>query len=76
MAASQPASSSDAMPKISTRMSRVIRALGNGQAAHDEGIIEDNPPPIDLATAENWLMRPELLQICKDAISHGLEEEV
>lgn len=35
----------------------------------------DNPK-IDLSTAENWLLRDELAEICKDAISEGLEAKV
>lgn len=31
---------------------------------------------IDLSTAENWLLRPELLALCKDAISRHLRPEV
>lgn len=30
------------------------------------------PPAIDLATAENWLIRPEVLQHCRDAIDKEL----
>ena len=32
----------------------------------------DSNPNIDLSTAENWLLRPELIQICKDAIANSL----
>lgn len=31
---------------------------------------------IDLATAENWLPRREIVAICKDAIQDGLTEAV
>lgn len=31
---------------------------------------------IDLATSENWLMRPELVELCKEAISAKLEPHV
>jgi len=30
-------------------------------------------PNIDLSTAENWLIRPELMQLCKSAISTDLQ---
>lgn len=40
-------------------------------AAVEERSHRDNPN-IDLASAENWLLRPELLDICKDAISSKL----
>lgn len=31
---------------------------------------------IDLSTAENWLIRPELVNICKDAIDENLSPKV
>lgn len=31
---------------------------------------------IDLATAENWLIRPELQRLCKEAIQSHLTEDV
>jgi hypothetical protein len=31
---------------------------------------------IDLATAENWLLRPELIELCKTAINTRLEAKV
>jgi C4-type Zn-finger protein len=31
---------------------------------------------IDLSTAENWLLRPELIDICKDAINQDLSSRV
>lgn len=31
---------------------------------------------IDLATAENWLLRPELIELCKMAINTRLEAKV
>ena len=40
-------------------------------AAVKERVLQDNPS-IDLASAENWLIRQELLDICKDAISSKL----
>lgn len=33
-------------------------------------------PNIDLATAENWLLRPELIELCKDAIYQKLDAKV
>lgn len=35
-----------------------------------------NNTNIDLSTAENWLMRPELIEICKSAINDHLEPRV
>ena len=34
------------------------------------------PAKIDLATAENWLLRPELIALCNDAMAQKLTEEV
>jgi hypothetical protein len=31
---------------------------------------------IDLSTAENWLLRPQLVEMCKDAISQHLTTKV
>ena len=31
---------------------------------------------IDLATAENWLLRPELVALCKEAFVRNLNDEV
>jgi hypothetical protein len=31
---------------------------------------------IDLSTAENWLLRPELVALCKDAVAHNLSARV
>ena len=47
----------DIMPKIGTAVKERARA--------------DNPN-IDLASAENWLIRPELIQVCKNAIDKKL----
>ncbi|RYO97032.1 hypothetical protein DL765_011330 [Monosporascus sp. GIB2] len=33
-----------------------------------------NNTNIDLSTAENWLIRPELMDICKDSIAQNLEQ--
>ena len=43
-------------------------------AAVKERVQLDNPS-IDLASAENWLIRPELLDICRDAISSQLDAQ-
>ena len=49
------------MPKISGQVAERKR--------HDN-------PNIDLSTAENWLLRPELTEICKQAIQDGLTARV
>ncbi len=35
-----------------------------------------NNPNIDLSTAENWLLRPELIELCKQAIQDGFTAKV
>lgn len=35
-----------------------------------------NNTNIDLSTAENWLIRPELIEICNEAIVQNLEAKV
>lgn len=35
-----------------------------------------NSANIDLSTAENWLIRPELIDICKESIAQNLEPRV
>ena len=49
------------MPKIS------------GQVAERKKM---NNPNIDLSTSENWLLRPELIEICKQAIQGGFTAKV
>ena len=49
------------MPKISAQVAERSRP--------------DNPN-IDLATAENWLIRNEIIEICKEAIQIGLHPKV
>ncbi len=44
-------------------------------AAVEERTRQDNPN-IDLSTAENWLIRPELIELCKNAISSNLSAQV
>ena len=51
----------DVLPKIS--------------AAIEERSRCDNPN-IDLGTAENWLVRTELIEICKEAIDKNLKPSV
>lgn len=45
-----------------------------------KGALEQRQMPnntnIDLSTAENWLIRPELIEICKEAIDQNLEAKV
>lgn len=33
----------------------------------------DEPAPIDLSTAENWLLRDEMLQLCRQKVANHLE---
>ena len=64
---------------ISARMSGIVSAFLPPSAGGDEDAAKAaarGPAKIDLATAENWLIREELLPICKDAIKQNLTVEV
>lgn len=45
------------------------------KSAVEQRSIENNTN-IDLSTAENWLLRPELIDTCKKSIARGLEAKV
>ena len=55
--------------------SNVAGIMPRINAALEERKRRDNPN-IDLATAENWLLRPELIELCKDAINKNLDFKV
>ena len=64
---------------ISARMGGILSAILPPSAGGDEDAAEpvaSGPAKIDLATAENWLIREEILPICKDAIEQNLTVEV
>ena len=52
--------------------SNVEAIMPNIKGALEQRSMPKNPN-IDLSTAENWLIRPELIQICKTAISTDLQ---
>lgn len=61
---------------LSTRSSTMVQAImPKISAAVAERTRLENPN-IDLSTAENWLMREDLLKICKDAIAKELGSKV
>ena len=65
------------IPGISTRMSEAIRRSGSGQTGRDDTTNKrDDSVPIDMSSAENWLIRPELVGICKESITEHLTEQV
>jgi hypothetical protein len=55
--------------------SNVSAIMPKIQGAVAEREKRDNPN-IDLSTAENWLIRPELIELCKKAISTYLVAQV
>lgn len=61
---------------LSTRMSKSVASMLPHIAATIAERTSKGPAKIDLATAENWLLRPELLEICKDAIAQNLTADV
>lgn len=66
----------DEPPSWSERgWSNVANIMPKINAAMEERTRQNNTN-IDLSTAENWLIRPELIDLCKDAISTRLEARV
>lgn len=62
---------------LSTRMNDTIAAiLPKIAATITERKSTGGVAKIDLSTAENWLLRPELVVLCKDAISQNLKASV
>lgn len=63
------------MAELSSRMQKMASAILPKIAAT---IAERTSAvrKIDLATAENWLLRPEIVEICKNAIQENLTEAV
>lgn len=62
---------------LSTRMNDTISAiLPKIAATITERTSTGGFAKIDLSTAENWLLRPELVALCKDAISQNLTASV
>ncbi|PQE16312.1 1-aminocyclopropane-1-carboxylate synthase 1 protein [Rutstroemia sp. NJR-2017a WRK4] len=60
---------------ISGRMSTTIQALLPVAAATSQNHSLSDPNVIDVSQADNALLHPELLGLCKDAISQKLSEE-
>ncbi|MCJ1251406.1 hypothetical protein MMC30_008639 [Trapelia coarctata] len=60
---------------LSVRMNSTVAALMPqiSSTIADRSSIET--PKIDLATAENWLLRPELIALCKSAVAKDLTAE-
>ena len=77
-----PASAIDPSPMmsevggLSQRMSYTVAALLLKVSATIAERKFSTPCNIDLATAENWLIRPELVNLCKDAVAQSLEVDV
>jgi hypothetical protein len=61
---------------LSTRMHNSVASMLPQIAATVAERTSKSPPKIDLATAENWLLRPELLELCKDAFVAKLTASV
>ena len=68
-----------AQPKLSKRGQINIDEI---MARVPKSILEEKPQapteagPIDLSVAENWLIRDEILEICKPGIQRSLDREV
>ena len=61
---------------LSARMSSIIAAVLPKIAVTVSERTSTGSPKIDLATAENWLVRDELVAIYKEAIGCALNREV
>jgi gliotoxin/aspirochlorine biosynthesis aminotransferase len=61
---------------LSTRMSKSVASMLPHLTATISERMSKGPARIDLATSENWLLRPELVEICKDAIAQSLTADV
>lgn len=61
---------------LSARMSGNIAAILPKIASTIAERTSNGPAKIDLSTAENWLLRPELLALCRDVISRNLTTDV
>ncbi|MCJ1271570.1 hypothetical protein MMC22_011472 [Lobaria immixta] len=61
---------------LSARMSGNIAAILPKIASTIAERTTNGPAKIDLSTAENWLLRPELLALCRDVISRNLTTDV
>ncbi|KAF7919332.1 uncharacterized protein EAE97_011664 [Botrytis byssoidea] len=65
----------DIIPPISSRMSNIIQALLPAATAAAADHAEPNPDFINFSVSNNNLLRPDLIEICKDAIAHDLIAE-
>jgi len=61
---------------VSTRMSAMLDAVLSGMPQENHGLTSSGLVPVDLSVSENWLLRPELLQICKESIAQDLTANV
>ena len=64
------------MINLSDRMAGTVSAMLPQIAASLSQRSATESPKIDLATAENWLLRPELVTLCKDAVAEDLVAQV
>lgn len=61
---------------LSSRMSNIIASVLPKIAVTISERSSNGPAKIDLATAENWLARRELIDIYKQAIAQDLDPQV
>ena len=61
---------------LSSRMESIIATVLPRIAVTVAERSSAGPPKIDLSTAENWLVRRELLGICKEAFAQDVNVEV
>jgi len=60
------------LSQVSSRMKDTIASI----VPKIDVALSDKSSRIDLATAENWLLRPELAETYKTALQNGISSEV
>jgi hypothetical protein len=61
---------------ISNRMNDILQAVSQYLPRDNKQPTKSGLVPIDLSVAENWLLRPELLEICRDAVAKDFNAAV
>jgi hypothetical protein len=66
--------SSRGRSNLTNIMQKIPKAILEG--TKDTNLLSTKNNLIDLSMAENWLIRPEVLEICKSAIQNNFESHV
>jgi hypothetical protein len=63
-------------PGISNRMHNILQAVFPYLPHDNKQPTKSGLVPLDLSVAENWLLRPELLELCRDAVAKDFNATV